>query len=70
MHIRRNHQIELAIPVIIYKRATRSPLRTCARNSRRPRYFLKCPVSLVVIEAVLAISSYVDIFKPIVVIIT
>ena len=54
-HISRDHQIQLAVAIIIDEGATGAPIGTVAGNARLFGNFFECSVALVMVETILAV---------------
>ena len=65
----RNHQVQLAIAIIVNKRAAGAPLLSGSGHSGYFREFPKSSVSLVVVEPILAIAGHIEIVISIIVIV-
>ena len=68
VHIIRNHDVELSVPVVIYKRATRSPSLFRSRNASLVADILK-DAAFVVKKSIVTVIGNVEIFPTIVVVV-
>src|SRR5205085_8414806 len=69
VHVVRDHQIELAIAIVIHKRAARAPHLAASRNTGLFADIRKRAVAVVVVQDIFPVVGHVKVFESVVVVV-